>query len=479
MEVSKIYEEVSAEFGKVLPLKIREDAPTAYFDWESITLPKRFLKWNDDMLKNVIRHEFGHLFFSPRDPDVGTVMYYIASVIGYLDSWRFVNILTDIIVDTTNMELFGEEYLRFLEWSTGEIKNPCPIIESMEGVYREKAKELGLSTKFKRNDIGTDIYEILNDESRDFYLRVIDIAKILYIPDIVCEPPLHYVGYIYVKNNSNIDIARAMIKKGIKPKIVEDLFLPDRMDAGDEGMFRLIEDPIIIEYEKMRAIAKYMELKNDFGSMETMERESSQWNIGDPPENLDVIKTISNYGMVVPGVYSLKMKEMKIGNESGGRKYKDCIIILDSSGSMEGDKFERARESSYIIARKTHEDRGKVGLIPFSGDVLMDFVVYPTIDYWRIVNLIFGIIPAGGTKMNIALQTAISMGKNYHVYIFSDADVYNVDLSSFLLEQLKGRVTFFLINDEVNTYKWFKKNGVKIVEVSPDGVVKGTYMEVR
>ena len=479
MEVNKIYEKVSAEFGKILPLRIREDAPTAYFDWESITVPKRFLKWNDDMLRNVIRHEFGHLFFSPRDPDVGTVMYYIASVLGYLDPWRFVNILTDIIVDTTNMELFGEDYLRFLEWSTGKIKKPCPMIKAMEGVYREKARELGLSTKLKRNSTGKKIYEILNDENRDFYLRVIDIAKLLYIPSMECEMPTHFIVYIYVENPTNIDIARAMIKEGIKPEIINDLFSHYLRDAGNWGTFRVIEDPVIIEYEKMKLIAKYMELENDFGGVEKMERENSQWNIGDPPENLDVVKTISNYGMIVPGVYSLKMKEMKIGNESGGKRYKDCIIILDSSGSMEGDKFERARESSYIIARKTHDDGGKVGLIPFSGEVLRDFVVYPTIDYWRVVNLIFRIMPSGGTEMNIALQTAISMGKKYHVYIFSDAEVYDIPTSSFLLEQLKGRVTFFLINDDLNTYKWFKKNGVKIVEVSPDGVVRGTYMEVR
>ena len=479
MKVNRLYEEVSNEFGKILPLKIKDNAPSAYFDWESVTLPKRFLKWNDNMLKNVIRHEFGHLFFSPRDPDVGMLISYIASVIGYPNPWIFTNILTDIIVDTTNMELFGEDYLRFLEWSMGKVKNPCTVINAMAGVYREKAMELGLTTKFREDITGKKIYEILNDNDRDFYLRVIDIAKLLYRPYVNCNMPSHFIVYIYVKNSSNVDIARALIKKGIKSETIEELFAPPMGDPGDEGIFLLKDDPVIIEYEKMKAIAKYMELKNDIGDGERMERENSQWNIGDPPSNLDVIETISNYGMIVPGVYSLKMKEMKIGNESGGKRYRNCIIVLDSSGSMRGEKFERARESSYVIARKTHEDGGKVGLIPFSGEVVRDLVVYPTIDYWKVVNLIFRIIPSGGTMMNFALQTAISMGSKYYVYIFSDAEVFDVPKSSYLLEQLKGRVTFFLINDELNTYRWFKKNGIKIVEVSPDGVVRRTYMEVR
>ncbi len=159
-KIDELLEEVINEFGKSFPLRIAEDAPSAYFDWEKVTIPKRFLEWDKKMLKNVLRHEFGHLFFSPRDPDTGIIIWYIANVMGYNQPWFFVNIFTDMIVDMTNMELFGTEYLRFLEWSIGKIKNPPKLIKIMAGVYREKARYLGLRTRFASDDLGKIIYKI-------------------------------------------------------------------------------------------------------------------------------------------------------------------------------------------------------------------------------------------------------------------------------------------------------------------------------
>ena len=470
MNIENIMKEVSSEFGKIMPLKIVDDAPSAYFDWKSVTLPKRFLGWDDEMIKNVIRHEFGHLFFSPRNPDVGVVINYIASLLGYEDPWMFTNILTDLIVDTTNMEVFGEEYLHFLERSI-EKANKGRTLSVMAGVYHEKAKNLGLKNALPENHIGEEIYKILNNNDMDFYLRVIEIAR-LFLPHYDFQTPLHFRTLIF-SDNSPAEIAKSLVKVKVGSDVMDEL----KRLAGESGEF-LISDPVMITYEKMKIVSTYLELEESRDSMESKQINYGAWSIGDEPYELDITKTLTNYGIVLPGVYSTKSESINMGNEREGKNYRNSIIILDCSGSMEGEPFERAREAAYVMAREIQKAGKKVGLIPFSGDVIEDMMVDPTTDPSRLIDILTRIKPEGGTMLQYALQFALEFGKEYYVYILSDSDVYDVRSTGELLDEFRGRCTFFLIAyEEVN--RWFEKDGIKIVEISPDGIVKKAYEEVR
>ncbi len=476
MNIEEIHKQVSTEFGKILPLKIRDDTPTAYFDWKSITVPKKFLNWEENMFKNVIRHEFGHLFFSPRDPDVGIIIAYIGSIMGYDNPWIFVNIITDIIVDMTNMELFGMEYLKFLEWSLQDAEEIHGLLKVIAGVYRAKALTMGLTTKLPEDDTGNIIFKILTDENEDFYRRVIKIARILRQYSFK-RVYLHFVIHIYSKNMNSVDIAEALIRKNAKPDELFDKSM--YTNPGSFERFEIIDDPVIINYKKMKAVAKYMELETDSGRIEHRECINARWNIGDPVESLDVVKTLSTYGILIPGIYSLKAIDINSGLGASEKKYRDCIIIIDASGSMEGEKFERAREAAYVIARTTYENGGTVGLIPFSGGVWEEYIIYPTKNIGNVENLLFQILPNGGTKMTSALKTALSMGSKYYVYVLSDAEVYDVKNSISLLSRMKNRATFFLISDYPDVDRWFDMNGIKIVEISTEGIIKKAYVEVR
>ncbi|EDY35087.1 von Willebrand factor type A domain protein [Aciduliprofundum boonei T469] len=470
MNVENIMKEVSSEFGKVMPLKIVDDAPSAYFDWESVTLPKRFLDWDDEMIKNVLRHEFGHLFFSPRNPDVGVVINYIASLFGYENPWLFTNILTDLIVDTTNMEVFGEEYLRFLERSI-EKADKGRTLRAMAGVYHEKAEKLNLKTSLPKNHIGKEIYKILNNNETDFYLRVIEIAK-LFLPYYDFQTPLHFRILIF-SDGSPAEIAKSLIKVKVGSDVMDEL----RRLAGERGGF-LLSDPVMVAYEKMKIVSTYLELEESMEGMESKQINYGPWSIGDEPYELDMTKTLTSYGIVLPGVYSTKSESIDMGNEREGKSYRDSMIILDCSGSMEGEPFERAREAAYVMAREIQKAGKKVGLIPFSGYVIEDRVVYPTTDSSRLNDILARIKPRGGTMLQYALQFALQFGKEYYVYILSDSDVYDVRSTEELLDEFRGRCTFFLITyEEVN--RWFEKDGIKIVEISPDGIVKRAYEEVK
>ena len=472
MNLEKIAKDVGREFGKVMPLRIVKDAPSAYFDWKSITIPERFLEWDKGMIKNVLRHEFGHYFFAPRNPDVGAVINYIASVFGYPNPWIFANILTDLIVDTTNIEIFGEEYLNFLEKSMKNIKIKGRTVKIMAGVYRSKAEEMGMKTSLPQDTVGEAIYDILEDENEDFYLRVMHIAQLL-LPYYDFPKYLHFRVYIFSKDSFS-EVAKSLIKLGIGKRVINEI----KGMASKDGGF-LLADPVLVAYERMRVVARYMELEMDMDGMESMQINYGAWNIGDRPSELDILKTLASYGIVLPGVYSLKSERIEMGNEKEGKNYRDSIIILDCSGSMEGEKFERAREASYAIARKVQESGKRAALIPFSDGIRRDAIVPLTSDFSKIEDKIVRIVPLGGTTIQDALKLAIQMGRDYYVYIFSDSDIYDVLVAETLLNKLRGRCTFFLISEEKYVNRWFDKNGIKIVEISPDGVVKKAYEEVR
>ena len=473
------YREVIEEFGKVLPLEIRVDAPSAYFDWRKVTIPKSFLKWSKENLQNVLRHEFGHLFFSPRDPDVSMVIYYIASVAGYSEPWRFVNIVTDLLVDMSNMEMFGENYLRFLEWSLHTNKRRCDIISVMEGVYRKKACNLGLNTTLKENDIGNMVYSILSDDKIDFYIRIARVASLLREPYNRCTMPKHFTIHIFAENINPVDIARVLIRNRIDPKIIAKIHGVGAR-VGFRGAFAVLDDPVIIEYNRMHAITKYLELKKDFGREERREKENAKWKVGDSVEALDVVSTLTNYGIILPGVFSLKHESKRVGDETGGKGYMDSIIILDCSSSMDGNKFERAREAAYVIARKTYEDGGKVGLIPFASDINEEYVIEPTKDFGMISDLILRLTPRGGTAIVPAIIRVGQMGKNYQIYAISDFEVFDEAIAKDLLKRIANRATFFYISEKESPEgRWFSINGVRIIAISPEGLVKKVYGMVR
>ncbi len=469
MGVAEVFGEVSREdFGKVLPLKISNEE-TAYFDWTAVTISEKFLEWEEGHLRNLFRHEFGHYFFSPRDPRVGIAMDYIAKAMGFDNYHLFVNIFTDLLVDITNMRVFGEEYLRFLEWSF-ERGNKNQILAVMSGVYSACARDLGMETSLEGNQLGDEIYRILRSGEMDVYTKEIEVGKMMR--NKVAIPSFkHFILHIF-SNASPDEVARTLIELGIDINEIPRNEKTPFINLG--GMFRERADPVTVEYRKMMILARYMEVEREYGSITGREENFGQWSIGDPPETLDFQRTLSTYGTVLPGIYSIRKVEEDRGNSRSGR-YKDSVIVVDFSGSMNGEPAQRAREAAYAIARKTIESGGRAALIPFSTGTEESFVVEPTKDTHRILTTLATIDADGGTEVHKALRRAMDFGNKFHLYLITDAEVSDENWASSTLEHFKGRATVFIVSDEVDRNGWFWKNGVWVIQITPDGLVREAY----
>ena len=88
---------------------------------------------------------------------------------------------------------------------------------------------------------------------------------------------------------------------------------------------------------------------------------------------------------------------------------KDVIVVLDTSGSMEGEKIEQAREALlYVLDHLNPDDRFNIvefstGAREFSGDLI------PAEDAPEAVPWVERLEATGGTDINLALLNALSM----------------------------------------------------------------------
>lgn len=480
-DVKRIYDEVCAEFRRKIPLVIDDSQGTAYFNWDVVGFPRKFAKKSENFVRNVLRHEHGHKAIFPQDPEVGIVVEYIGKFLGFSKPWIFANIIADMIVDSTNIKIFGEKYLRFLEESLSNVRSETEsVLSIMGGYYRKVAEELGLKTTLPYNNIGNTIYYIMNDAESSLYKKIIEIGRLLKMHSTLEEPV--YVHLIIHKCMDGMrvnpaDVARILIKKGIP---IDDVFDEDTFTRSwsSWGDIKIVDNPVVIEYIKMMIVAKYMEMKNAYGYNEKMETVPSDWELGDEIESLDVISTISSFGIVIPGIYSLKNVESYLGFESGGENPDDALIVLDCSGSMQGMKFERARESAYVIARKTYEAGRKVGLIPFGSDVPENLVIKPTRDIYSILNMLARLLPTSGTNLYNALHYAKGIEGRPTIYVFTDAYTGEIDGCMNVLKQIKGKVIIFLVNDRIDhANEWVLRAGVKVIQITPEGLIRRVWNE--
>lgn len=146
-------------------------------------------------------------------------------------------------------------------------------------------------------------------------------------------------------------------------------FVPVESDDALRLMYRARAREYLIKIREKKGIGSY-------GAPGT----AKTWNVGDPvlgKGGLEIVPSISQAGVMVPGVTTIKRDRQIIRNEGRLKQTADLLEIIDSSGSMNWDPWQENEEhrgafDKAIIAAEAAalyvlDHGGKVATVNFSG----------------------------------------------------------------------------------------------------------------
>ncbi|HPI02462.1 MAG TPA: VIT and VWA domain-containing protein [Candidatus Goldiibacteriota bacterium] len=153
--------------------------------------------------------------------------------------------------------------------------------------------------------------------------------------------------------------------------------------------------------------------------------------------------------------------------EDSKEKYmpKDFVFVLDKSGSMQGDKIEKAKDALQFCVN-TLKEGDRLGIIAFSSSVDAMSGKLKNFSYQesgKAKNFIRAIDAEGGTDINSALQDALSMLKKEKgrlpVIVFltdglptvGETDIMNILKNTKHANRADARIFVFGVGEDVNT----------------------------
>lgn len=140
---------------------------------------------------------------------------------------------------------------------------------------------------------------------------------------------------------------------------------------------------------------------------------------------------------------------------------KDVIIVLDQSGSMEGDKWEQAQDAAqFVLDNLNPQDRFNV--VPFStGWRMYSNGLAESGDAQGAIDWIESLMPEGGTDINGGLSTALDMVQDRPTTILFLTDglaTEGITETNAILDNLasvapdNARIFTFGVGDDVDTF---------------------------
>lgn len=96
----------------------------------------------------------------------------------------------------------------------------------------------------------------------------------------------------------------------------------------------------------------------------------ARWEPGDPPEELDLLATITTGGIILPAITTLRRENATAAVSGKGREAPWLVLALDASGSMPNPKRKRsfAVLAAFILAEAAFDAGVPVAAVVFSGD---------------------------------------------------------------------------------------------------------------
>ncbi len=141
---------------------------------------------------------------------------------------------------------------------------------------------------------------------------------------------------------------------------------------------------------------------------------------------------------------------------------KDVVLVIDTSGSMEGEKMDQAREAAIKVVESLNP-RDRFNIIAFStGTRSFDKTIVPISDAGNYESFILSLDAVGGTNMSQALLEAVDQADGDRpatiIFLTDGLATEGIVDTSLLLDTVTGQATnnvrifSFGVGDDVDTF---------------------------
>lgn len=466
-----VFYEVLKDEGVLLELTI-QSAHTASFTWGTVNIPPPDVKKGRDFFEAQARHEVGHRVvpYAPSTIERGAVAEEVARLEGIVDIPSFLNVVYDLMVDGRNLMEYPKVYIPYIEYYTRlYLKSTDPRMKLLGDMG-----EIFLGRK-SNPTMAKQLYHILFRDSRNFYVRLRQIAKIL--KHLFTSKNKDKYGEFGGSSSSLENNHSGDNPSGKKPTLADmtnPIELPNiesinpaeidltelarelqEADIEGERKTRLYE---VQQYLKL--MDRYVEVVENRGNRQSASEEPEIWRVGDDPARLDLVDTIQRYSVVIPGVTTLK----KGGDDSlsGAGGSGSIMLILDNSMSTVStpvDRMKKAkriidtiREAAFCIAETARRNGDEIGAIGFSTNIKWCVPMAFT-EYQSIIDQIIQMEPQGNTNLQEPASWALNqISYNPHTvttFLITDGELRDLNVAIPLLDEIdnKGKLVIFLITE--------------------------------
>ena len=417
--------------------------PWLTFTSPNVYMPREFLEKSEDWIQGWMLHEIEHRKRSPGSIETLLLWVYRAIDRGVREPGKLAHFYTDLVIDQNLSSSKKDEIAPFLAERSSTLNYLddanrelyCEVLELIEGSNRNASDKI------------TKTYEIIFENAKDDENRISDLAAFLKedfqggSPFVLDIPP--GLELSFEERDKTI---RQLLYSSATPAQIEDFLDRLRLGLTEDQRRQLLSSAKKLHlYHLVQLVSPVLRgLRTaDFPIFEV-------WSPGDDPRELSLIDTIRVYGIVVPGVFAVKRRELV-----RGRRAKSVVVLMDCSGSAGLNMtIGREREAAFGLIQAAREYGDIISFIPFSTDVKFDHSILYSRDYDEIEEAVIKVEPGGYSNIASALSMALRVGDlagRQIVFAMTDGRVWDSEDAVGLVNKLTeyGKIVFFIFGTGV------------------------------
>ena len=301
-EITELFENLTFERQVQLQLEVGR-RPTAQVDYDRLFVPREVLREPKAWVEGWLLHEIEHRASIPGSLERQLLWEYIALDEGVPRPARLVHFFSDMLIDR---KILSRTPMRYMKYLQNRVPSLRYLTDSLRQFYYQILYLYG-NEQVQVDERTHEVYQATFGGAIELETRLRNFSKILrtdFIETSDSSPDLTFpIGLSFQQRDRLI---RSLLYMGATPARVEDFFnkIHARMSQAERRQILAATRKLYL-YNMLQTISPILRAFRtaDYPVMEI-------WNPGDHPSELSIVDTYRIYGILVPGVFAIKRREL-------------------------------------------------------------------------------------------------------------------------------------------------------------------------